>query len=35
MLSMRHISLSILGHIVALSSLEKTVNAFTGFSLVS
>ena len=35
MLSMRHISHSMLGHTVALSSLEKTVNAFTVFSQVS
>ena len=32
MLSMRHISHSMLGHTVALSSLKKTVNAFTVFS---
>ena len=34
MLSMRHISHSMLGHTVALPSLEKTVNAFTVFSQV-
>ena len=31
MLSMHHISHSMLGHTVALSSLKKTVNAFTVF----
>jgi hypothetical protein len=35
MLSMHHISHSMLGHTIALSSLEKTVNTFTGFSQVS
>ena len=35
MLSMHHISHSMLGHTVALCSLEKTVNAFMVFSQVS
>jgi hypothetical protein len=35
MLSMRRISHSMLGHNVALSILEKSVNAFTVFSQVS